>query len=159
MKYIQIKNNGEFVIYPTEKYRLKHKNATPKEVILAEYDKHLKEQDDKISSYLADKGIDPYKLTKEEIEYWLQDPFITSCAKEYDKWGLERHQYYEDCRRKKGNKGHKYPNMSAIHPDIENSVPYIIEGGNTWWDDETNLAEEKYKEAKRKGRFGETKDC
>ena len=69
MKYIQIKNNGEFVIYPTEKYRLKHKNATPKEVILAEYDKYLKEQDDKISSYLADKGIDPYKLTKEEIEY------------------------------------------------------------------------------------------
>lgn len=130
-RYIRILPDGTFMIYASEADRLREKNATKAEIIIASYD-------NLITALLAD----------EERQYYDTESWDT----EYSGLCNERLRYIYDLQNH--ILGNSYPLMAQHFPDIADSIPAIIESGSL-----VIGADNLYPLAKDRGYFGETEDA
>lgn len=132
-QYIKLAVDGGYEVYASQEARSRTKNSTPSESILAKYRELLVN--------LA---------TQEEFSYYDPAGFTEAYSTLQD----EYHRYERALILHKT--GESYPLMAAIYPDVEFSIPEIIEAGclpRNYKD-----VEEAYLIAKERNRFGETTD-
>ena len=105
-RYIKLNIDGTYQGYQSEEDRLKEKNATPKDLILATYQNIIDEI-----------------WAQSESRYYNPEKFSII----YKAWLDEYTAYVNDVtlRTHCGN----YPLMATIYPDISDSVPEIIVSG------------------------------
>jgi hypothetical protein len=132
--YIKLEVDGSFEIYSSEEARLKIKQSTTGETILAKYRELITE-------------------LEQQSDFMYYDPkgFVAQYA-------LLQKEYQRYCYNFTNHiVGQEYPIMTEIYPDVTESIPEIIEAGQTLLDG--NSLEELYVNAKQVKRFGETTDA
>ncbi len=132
--YIKLEAEGGFEIYSSEAARLKIKQSTKGEVILAKYRELITELEQ-----------------QEEFRYYDPKGFVAQydpLQKEYQRYCYNFTQHIV---------GQEYPIMAAIYSDVADSIPEIVEAGRTLLTG--NSLEEIYLNAKQVKRFGETTDA
>ena len=130
-KYIRLLPDGTYHIYPSEADRIREKNATKSEVILAAYD-------NMITCLLADEERQYYDTKAWDAEY------SGICS--------ERLRYLYDLQNH--IRGNSYPLIAQYFPDVADSIAVIIESGNLMIN-----ADNLYPLAKERCYFGQTEDA
>lgn len=156
-KYIRLKENGRVDIYSSQEARERRKTATDSDIIFNKYQEIIDEQIKNIYDYVEANNIDITEMSPEKEQEILDNhPYIASCAYVANKWSAEKYQYEDDFYAHKGCTK-KFPLMETYFPDIQDSIPDIIEMVFIPWN--TEKIEEIYQQAKERKIFGETKDC
>ena len=132
--YIKLALDGSYSIYASAHARLKEKESTPGEVILLKYKELLEEL-----------------LSQAEFEYYDPEGF----SKIYLPLIEEATRYENDFKYRVV--GNSYPIMAEFYPDVADSIPEIIEGGQIYRPNKS--IEDAYIKAKTIKRFGETIDA
>lgn len=157
-KYIKLFENGSFKVYSSEAKRLKHKNATSSEVILAKYRELESELDAQVVQLITAAGYPESAMSDPDLyDTLISLPGAQELAEKLGEFNTEFSQYNSDLANEQGTQ-HEFPIMAQIYPDVKDSIPEIIEGANIGIWKATTLAD-MYEEAKAKHRFGETEDC
>ena len=138
-KYIVVKQNGVYEVYPSKKARDAYKNAPKPEDIVKKYKELIKKE-----------TFNVLKIKRTE-----DGEQIENAQKHLDDLVAEYQIYIGDLNRFNGTK-HKFPIISEYFENVKDSIPKIIEMGIINLKGVT--VQEKYEYAKEVKRFGETKD-
>lgn len=129
-KYIKLFANGDYEIYPSKKARMLTKNSTSSEVIIQKYVELIQELEQ-----------------QEELRYYNPSEFNRQYSQLDDEYQLYRLSLmnYDVTQH--------YPIMQKYFPDVECTIPHIIENGRIM--DHADSPAQNYIQTKHKRRWGE----
>lgn len=168
-RYIKLTDNeGSFEVYESVEVRDSVKNAPLPEDILKKYDELIEEAQTLYENYLINNKIaymgenrvlipvDP-SFTEDDFAKLLEEN--GELAELYKKWTglLEEKRFYEDDLYFKNGCTHDHKYMKEYFPDMDKSLPKILETAKIELSGETIA--DAYEDAKDLKRFGDTIDA
>lgn len=132
--YIKVIKDGWYYIYASEEEREKEKNAVRSSVVLQWYA-------NKIAELIADTERQYY-----DEENWNREFQAVDSERRLYEYNLANYITTGS-----------YPVIAKVYPDVEDSIPEIIQMGSLMVESET--AEEEYELVKEREYFGETEDA
>lgn len=157
-KYIKLEPDGKVSIYISAEARQRQKIATPSTKIILKYNEILGGYQKQLDDYINSLGLNLEIIQLDRVLYdkLLEDTKLLQILKSLEDISTELYYYESDLSVNKGAQ-HEFPIMKKYFPDIEDSIPFLLEGCYVCWD--TVNIDEIYNFVKETKFFGETEDC